>query len=125
MKTLPVVFSPADVVQLLESVKVPTQRVILTTCDAAGLLVSEAVHLTIPAIDRQRVVLRVAQRQGAEGSRRDALPEAARHAAGVVAAAAAMGAAQTISQPARNSRADDFGSGGAWARAHLATVLHR
>ena len=63
-QTLPVVLSPAEVVQFLDSVKIPMQRVILTTCYAAGLRVSEAVHLTIPAIDSQRMVLRVEQGKG-------------------------------------------------------------
>ncbi len=63
-KTLPVVLSPAEVVRFLESVKIPRQRVILTTCYAAGLRISEAVHLTIPAIDSQRMVLRIAQGKG-------------------------------------------------------------
>ncbi len=39
-------------------------RTILTTCDAAGLRISEAVHLTLPAIDSQRMVLRVEQGKG-------------------------------------------------------------
>jgi len=63
-QTLPVVLSPAEVVRFLESVTIPTQRVILTTCYAAGLRVSEAVHLTIPAIDSQRMVLRIEQGKG-------------------------------------------------------------
>jgi len=63
-QTLPVVLSPAEVVQFLDSVKIPMQRVILTTCYAAGLRISEAVHLTIPAIDSQRMVLRVEQGKG-------------------------------------------------------------
>lgn len=37
---------------------------ILTTCYAVGLRVSEAVHLTIPAIDSQRMVLRIEQGKG-------------------------------------------------------------
>jgi integrase/recombinase XerD len=63
-QTMPVVLSPAEVVQFLDSVKVPKQRAILTTCYAAGLRISEAVHLTIPAIDSQRMVLRVDQGKG-------------------------------------------------------------
>jgi site-specific recombinase XerD len=63
-QTLPVVLSPAEVGRFLDSVKTPKQRVILTTCYAAGLRVSEAVHLTISAIDSQRMVLRVAQGKG-------------------------------------------------------------
>ena len=63
-QTLPVVLSPAEVAQCLDAVKMPTHRVILTTCYAAGLRISEAVHLTLPAIDSQRMVLRVAQGKG-------------------------------------------------------------
>ena len=63
-KPLPVVLSPAEVVQFLDCVKEPKHRTILTTCYAAGLRISEAVHLTIPAIDSQRMVLRVEQGKG-------------------------------------------------------------
>ena len=63
-KTLPVVFSPAEVVHFLDSIKAPKHRTILTTCYAAGLRISEAVHLTIPAIDSQRMVLRIAKGKG-------------------------------------------------------------
>ncbi len=63
-KTLPVVLSPAEVVQFLDCVKEPKHRTILTTCYAAGLRISEAVRLTIPAIDSQRMVLRVEQGKG-------------------------------------------------------------
>ena len=62
--TLPVGLSPAEVVQCLDWVKSPKHRTILTTCYAAGLRISEAVHLTIPAIDSQRMVLRVDQGKG-------------------------------------------------------------
>ena len=61
---LPVVLSPAEVVQFLDSVTLPKHRAILTTCYAAGLRISEAVHLTIPAIDSQRMVLRIEQGKG-------------------------------------------------------------
>ncbi len=61
---VPIVLSPAEVVPFLDSVKLPNHRTILTTCYAAGLRISEAVHLTIPAIDRQRMVLRVEQGKG-------------------------------------------------------------
>ena len=63
-QTLPVVLSPAEVVQFLDGVKPPTHRTILTTCYAAGLRVSEAVRLTVPAIDSQRMVLRVEHGKG-------------------------------------------------------------
>jgi len=62
--TFPVVLSPAEVVQFLASVSLPHHRTILTTCYAAGLRISEAVRLTPPAIDSQRMVLRVAQGKG-------------------------------------------------------------
>jgi len=63
-QTLPVVLSPAEVVQFLDSVTLPKHRAILTTCYAAGLRISEAVRLTPPAIDSQRMVLRVEQGKG-------------------------------------------------------------
>ena len=58
-RPLPVVLSPAEVVQCLDSVPLPTHRTILTTCYAAGLRISEAVRLTVSAIDSQRMVLRI------------------------------------------------------------------
>ena len=63
-QTLPVVLSPAEVVQCLDCVAAPKHRTILTTCDAAGLRISEAVRLTLPAIDSQRMVLRIEQGKG-------------------------------------------------------------
>jgi site-specific recombinase XerD len=62
--TLPVVLSPAEVVQFLDSVSLAKHRTILTTCYAAGLRISEAVRLTPAAIDSQRMVLRVEQGKG-------------------------------------------------------------
>jgi site-specific recombinase XerD len=63
-QTLPVVLSPAEVVQFLDHVAAPKHRTILTTCYAAGLRISEAVRLTPPAIDSQRMVLRIEQGKG-------------------------------------------------------------
>ena len=63
-QTLPVVLSPEEVVQFLACVKHPKHRTILTTCYAAGLRISEAVRLTAPAIDSQRMVLRIALGKG-------------------------------------------------------------
>jgi len=63
-QTLPVVLSPAEVVQFLDCVAAPKHRTILTTCYAAGLRISEAVRLTPPAIDSQRMVLRIEQGKG-------------------------------------------------------------
>jgi integrase/recombinase XerD len=61
---LPVVLSPAEVVQFLDCVAALKHRTILTTCYAAGLRISEAVRLTPSAIDSQRMVLRIAQGKG-------------------------------------------------------------
>jgi integrase/recombinase XerD len=58
---LPVVLSPEEVVHFLECVKPRKARVILTTCYAAGLRISEAVHLKPSAIDSKRMVIRVEQ----------------------------------------------------------------
>lgn len=63
-QTLPVVLSPSEVVTFLAAVADVKHRTILTTCYAAGLRISEAVHLTLPAIDSQRMVLRVEQGKG-------------------------------------------------------------
>ena len=63
-QTFPVVLSPAEVVRLLDRVKNLKHRTILTTCYAAGLRLSEAVRLTVSAIDSQRMVLRIVQGKG-------------------------------------------------------------
>jgi len=63
-QTLPVVLSPDEVVHFLDCVKAPQHRTILTTCYAAGLRISEAVRLTVSAIDSQRMVLRIDQGKG-------------------------------------------------------------
>jgi integrase/recombinase XerD len=61
---LPSILSPEGVLQLLDSVPSIKHRAILTTCYAAGLRISEAVHLKPAAIDSQRMVLRVEQGKG-------------------------------------------------------------
>jgi integrase/recombinase XerD len=63
-QTLPVVLSPEEVQQFLASVESVKHRAILTTCYAAGLRISEAVHLKPTAIDSQRMVIRVEQGKG-------------------------------------------------------------
>jgi len=63
-RTLPIVLSPEEVQQFLGSVENLKHRAILTTCYAAGLRISEAVHLTPAAIDSQRMVIRVDQGKG-------------------------------------------------------------
>jgi integrase/recombinase XerD len=63
-QTLPIVLSPEEVLQFLGCVTNAKHHAILTTCYAAGLRISEAVRLTIPDIDSQRMVLRVGQGKG-------------------------------------------------------------
>ncbi len=63
-QTLPVVLSPSEVVTFLAAVADVKHRTILTTCYAAGLRISEAVRLSLPAIDSQRMVLRVEHGKG-------------------------------------------------------------
>ncbi len=53
-QTLPVVMSPEEVSEFLDAVGSLKHRVILTACYAAGLRISEAVHLTPTAIDTAR-----------------------------------------------------------------------
>ena len=61
---LPIVLSPQEVIQFLDCIASRKHRAILTTCYAAGLRISEAVALTLPAIDSKRMVLRVEQGKG-------------------------------------------------------------
>ena len=63
-QALPVVLSPQEVVQFLEAVKPAKHRAILTACYAAGLRISEAIALTVSAIDSERMVLRIAKGKG-------------------------------------------------------------
>src|ERR1019366_8252798 len=61
---LPLVLSREEVRQFLDAVASYKHRVILTTCYAAGLRISEAVRLMASAIDSQRMTLRVEQGKG-------------------------------------------------------------
>ena len=63
-RRLPVVLSPDEVVRFLDGVKAPMHRAILTTCYAAGLRISEALHLRPTDIDSGRMVIRVEQGKG-------------------------------------------------------------
>jgi integrase/recombinase XerD len=56
---LPVVMSPEEVLQFLGCVGNLEHRAILTTCYAAGLRISEAIHLKPTHIDSKRMVIRV------------------------------------------------------------------
>jgi integrase/recombinase XerD len=61
---LPVILSREEVMQFLASVASLKHRTILTTAYAAGLRVSEAVHVKVTDIDSKRMVLRVDQGKG-------------------------------------------------------------
>ena len=63
-RSLPVVLSRDEVMQFLEAVKAAKHHAILTTCYAAGLRISEAVRLTVSAVDSERMVLRVEKGKG-------------------------------------------------------------
>ena len=63
-KKLPIVLSPEEVVLFLNCVESIKHRTILTTCYAAGLRISEVLHLKPAAIDRRRMVIRVEQGKG-------------------------------------------------------------
>jgi Phage integrase, N-terminal SAM-like domain/Phage integrase family len=61
---LPSVLSRDEVRHFLGCVESLKHRAILTVCYAAGLRISEAVHLKTSDIDSQRMVIRVAQGKG-------------------------------------------------------------
>ena len=61
---LPEVLSPQEVGRFLAGVRCLKHRAILTTCYAAGLRISEALHLKPRHIDSQRMVIRVEQGKG-------------------------------------------------------------
>jgi site-specific recombinase XerD len=63
-RRLPVVLSPEEVLHFLACVPTLKHRAILTTCYAAGLRVSEVVHLRPGDIDSRRMVIRVEQGKG-------------------------------------------------------------
>lgn len=63
-KRLPEILSGAEVVGLLDAVANRKHRAILMTLYAAGLRVSEAVHLRLSDIDSQRMMIRVDQGKG-------------------------------------------------------------
>ena len=61
---LPVVPIPEKVVSFLDAVPILRNRVVLTTCYAAGLRISKAVSLRPTDIDSRRMVVRVEQGEG-------------------------------------------------------------
>jgi site-specific recombinase XerD len=63
-QTLPVVLSPEEVVCFLAAIPDLKHRAILTTCYAAGLRLSEVLHLKVADIDSHRMVIHVAGGKG-------------------------------------------------------------
>jgi integrase/recombinase XerD len=61
---LPEVFSPSEVVRLIDGARGLKQRVLLMTAYSAGLRVGELVNLKITDIDAARMTLRVKQGKG-------------------------------------------------------------
>ncbi len=61
---LPIILSQEEVSRFLGAIENLKHRVVLTVCYAAGLRISEAVHLTPRAIDSQRMVIRVEAGKG-------------------------------------------------------------
>ena len=64
VQKLPVVLSPAEVVTLFQNTPNLKHRAVLMTIYAAGLRVSELIHLRVTDIDRQRQVICVRQGKG-------------------------------------------------------------
>ena len=63
-RRLPVVLSADEVVRFLDAVPSVKCRAALTTAYAAGLRVSEVVHLKVGDLDRERMVIRIEQAKG-------------------------------------------------------------
>ncbi len=61
---LPVVLSPEETAQFLESIDKPRYRVLITTIYSAGLRLSEALALRAGDIDSARMLIRVRQGKG-------------------------------------------------------------
>ena len=66
---LPVILSFEEVTRFFESIPSLKQRAILMTAYAAGLRVSEVVHLKVTDIDSQRMMIRVCQGKNLKCSR--------------------------------------------------------
>jgi integrase/recombinase XerD len=61
---LPVILSPEEVLQLLQAAPSFSHRVIFSTMYGTGVRVSEALHLRVPDIDSQRMMIRIEQGKG-------------------------------------------------------------
>jgi integrase/recombinase XerD len=61
---LPVILSPVEVRRLLEAAPSFSHQVIFSTIYGTGLRVSEALHLRVPDLDSQRMMIRIEQGKG-------------------------------------------------------------
>ena len=61
---LPVILSPEEVLRLLEAARSFTHHVIFSTMYGTGLRVSETLHLQVPDLDSQRMMIRIEQGKG-------------------------------------------------------------
>jgi integrase/recombinase XerD len=61
---LPVILSPVEVLRLLEAAPSFSHQVIFSTMYGTGLRVSEALHLRVPDLDSQRMMIRIEQGKG-------------------------------------------------------------
>jgi integrase/recombinase XerD len=59
-----VIVSPEEVLRLLEAAPSLTHHVIFSTMYGTGLRVSEALHLRVPDLDSQRMMIRIEQGKG-------------------------------------------------------------
>lgn len=82
---LPVILSAEEVVRFFPAVPGLKNRAALMTAYAAGLQVSEVVGLRVADIDRDRMLIRVEQGQGAPRPVRHAVGAAARRDARILA----------------------------------------
>ena len=73
-RKLPVVLSPEEVARFLEAAPGVKYKAAFSAAYGAGLRVSEVAALKVSDIDSERMLLRVEQGKGAQGSLRDALP---------------------------------------------------
>jgi integrase/recombinase XerD len=61
---LPVILSPEEVLRLLQAAPSFSHQVIFSTLYGTGLRVSEALHLRVPDLDSQRMMIRIEQGKG-------------------------------------------------------------
>jgi site-specific recombinase XerD len=64
---LPIILSPAEVLQLLQAAPSFTHHVIFSTMYGTGMRVSEAVHLRAADLDSQRMMIRIELSKGHKG----------------------------------------------------------